>query len=198
VASRFGAAVAVVAVLVVTLAAPLPAVAHAGHGSAAGFLSGLAHPVLGIDHLVAMIAVGLWGAILRAPALWLLPVAFPLVMAFGGALGVLGTPLPYVEPIIALSAVALGLFVAFSVGMPVPASVVIVGVFALFHGHAHGAELPEAASPFAYALGFVITTGLLHLCGIALGALLRWPAGASVVRGSGALIAIVGLVFLVI
>jgi urease accessory protein len=175
---------------------PLTAAAHAGHDPGAGFLAGLAHPVLGLDHLVAMVAVGLWGAILRAPAIWLLPVVFPLVMAVGGALGVVGVPLGFVEPIIALSAIALGLLVAFSVGLPLPVSMAVVGAFALFHGHAHGTELPDAANPFAYALGFVVATGVLHVCGIALGVLLRWPAGSWLVRGGGAAIAVVGLAFL--
>ncbi|MEQ8485538.1 MAG: HupE/UreJ family protein [Pseudomonadales bacterium] len=188
--------VVVLALVAWSLLWPLTAAAHAGHDAGSGFLSGLAHPVLGADHLVAMVAVGLWGAILRAPALWLLPVVFPMVMAIGGALGVLGVPLGFVEPVIALSAVALGLLVAFAVGMPLTVAMILVGVFALFHGHAHGTELPEAANPFAYALGFVIATGLLHLCGVALGMLLRWPAGSWVVRGSGAAIAVVGLAFL--
>jgi len=171
--------------------------AHAGHGVAGGFMSGLAHPLLGWDHLVAMVAVGLWGAFLRAPAIWLLPVIFPLIMAFGGALGVIGVPVPAVETGIALSGVILGLLIAFAIRLPVVAAAVIVGVFAIFHGHAHGTELPEAANPFAYAVGFVIATGLLHLAGIAFGTLIRWPAGTWVVRAGGLAVSAVGAVFLI-
>jgi urease accessory protein len=171
--------------------------AHADHSHHGGFLAGLAHPVLGLDHLVAMVAVGLWGAILKAPALWLLPVTFPLVMAVGGALGVLGIPLGQVEPVIAVSALALGLLVAFMVRLPLAVAAILVGLFALFHGHAHGTELPDSASPFAYALGFVIATGGLHLAGVALGLLLDWRAGSWLVRGSGVLVAMVGVAFLI-
>jgi urease accessory protein len=171
--------------------------AHAGHGVADGFISGLVHPLLGWDHLVAMVAVGLWGAFLRAPAIWLLPVIFPLIMAFGGALGVVGFPMPAVETGIALSGVILGLLIAFAIRMPVIAAALIVGVFAIFHGHAHGAELPDAANPFAYAVGFVTATGLLHLAGIAFGTLIRWPAGTWVVRAGGLVVSAVGAVFLI-
>lgn len=187
------------ALLLACIAAwPLAALAHADHAHDGGFLAGLVHPVLGVDHLVAMVAVGLWGAILGAPALWLLPVTFPLVMAVGGALGVLGVPLIHVEPAIAVSAMALGLLVAFMVRLPTAISMVLVGLFAIFHGHAHGTELPEAANAFSYALGFVIATGLLHLAGIYLGTLLRWPSGAWIVRGCGVAVALVGVAFLVI
>jgi len=171
--------------------------AHAGHGVADGFLSGFVHPLLGWDHLVAMVAVGLWGVFLRAPAIWLLPVVFPLVMAFGAALGVLGMPLPAVEVGIALSGVVLGLLVAFSVRMPLAMAAVVVGIFAIFHGHAHGTELPDAVNPFAYALGFVLATGLLHLGGIAFSLLIRWPVGIWLVRAAGLAVAAVGTVFLI-
>lgn len=177
------------------LAAPL-AQAHEGAGLAGGFMSGFAHPLLGWDHVVAMLAVGLWGAFLGAPALWLLPVVFPLVMAAGGALGVLGVPLPAVEIGIAASAVALGGVVAGALRPPLWVAALLVALFAVFHGHAHGTELPQAASPLAYSLGFVVATGLLHLTGIALGLLARWPAGRIAVRGMGAGIALLGVLFL--
>ncbi len=177
------------------LAAPL-AQAHEGAGLAGGFMSGFAHPLLGWDHVVAMLAVGLWGAFLGAPALWLLPVVFPLVMAAGGALGVLGVPLPAVEVGIAVSAIALGGVVAGALRPPLWAAALLVALFAVFHGHAHGTELPQAASPLAYSLGFVIATGALHLTGIALGLLTRWPAGRIAVRGMGAGIALLGVLFL--
>ncbi len=177
------------------LAAPL-AQAHEGAGLAGGFMSGFAHPLLGWDHVIAMLAVGLWGAFLGAPALWLLPVVFPLVMAAGGALGVLGVPLPAVEIGIAASAVALGGVVAGALRPPLWVAALLVALFAIFHGHAHGTELPQAANPLAYSLGFVIATGLLHLTGIALGLLTRWPAGRVAVRGMGAGIALLGVLFL--
>ena len=177
------------------LATPL-AQAHEGAGLAGGFMSGFAHPLLGWDHVVAMLAVGLWGAFLGAPALWLLPVVFPLVMAAGGALGVLGVPLPAVEVGIAVSAIALGGVVAGALRPPLWAAALLVALFAVFHGHAHGTELPQAASPLAYSLGFVVATGLLHLTGIALGLLTRWPAGRIAVRGMGAGIALLGVLFL--
>jgi urease accessory protein len=170
--------------------------AHEGAGISGGFISGFTHPVLGWDHVVAMVAVGLWGAFLGNPAIWVLPVVFPLVMTFGGALGVLGVPIPGVETGIALSAIVLGLMVAFAVRPPLWIAAVIVGSFAIFHGHAHGTELPGAANPLAYSLGFVIATGLLHLTGIAFGLVVRWPAGRIAVQTGGGLIALAGVGFL--
>jgi urease accessory protein len=174
----------------------LPALAHVQEGQAAGFLTGLAHPVSGLDHVLAMIAVGLWGAQLGAPALWLLPVTFPLVMAFGGFLGLLGIPLPGVEAGIALSALALGLAVATSWRPPLVLAAVLVAVFAVFHGHAHGTELPEGQSGLTYSIGFVVATGLLHLAGIGIGVIQRWPAGQRVLRVLGAGVAAGGVYFL--
>jgi urease accessory protein len=174
----------------------LPALAHVQEGQAAGFLTGLAHPVSGLDHVLAMIAVGLWGAQLGAPALWLLPVTFPLVMAFGGLLGLLGIPLPGVEVGIALSALALGLAVATSWRPPLAIAALLVAVFAVFHGHAHGTELPEGQSGLTYSIGFVVATGLLHLTGIGIGVIHRWPAGRTVLRLLGAGVAAGGAYFL--
>jgi urease accessory protein len=173
-----------------------PAAAHEQAGVAGGLVSGLLHPVTGIDHLIAMVAVGLWGAQLGAPALWVLPIAFPLVMACGGVLGVLGMALPAPEVAIALSALALGSLVALRVRLPLAAACAIVAVFAVFHGHAHGRELPQAANPLAYGIGFVVATGLLHLCGIAIGTLTRWVQGERLVRVLGASIALLGMYFL--
>lgn len=182
--------------LIVALVMSGPASAHAGHELGEGFVSGFMHPILGWDHLVAMVAVGLWGAFLGVPAIWLLPVTFPLVMAVGGAAGVIGVPMPFVEPGIAISSIVLGLLIAFGLRLPLAAAGIIVGLFAVFHGHAHGAELPEAADPLAYAVGFVIATGLLHLVGIAFGMLARWPAGYRTVRAGGGVIAVVGIIYL--
>ncbi len=170
--------------------------AHTGEGINTGFASGFWHPILGWDHVVAMVAVGLWGAFLGKPGIWVLPIVFPLVMAFGGALGVLGVPIPAVETGIALSGVILGLLIVFAVQAPIWIAAVVVGVFAIFHGHAHGGELPEQFSAYGYAVGFVIGTGLLHLVGIALGFLTRSSVGTMAARGIGGAIALVGAAFL--
>ena len=172
------------------------ACAHTG-SMAGGFTSGFMHPLFGWDHVVAMVAVGLWGAFLGMPAIWILPVTFPLVMTVGGALGVAGVPLPGVEIGIALSAIVLGAMVAFAARPPIWIAAVIVATFAIFHGHAHGTELPNAADPIAYSLGFVIATGLLHLAGIAIGLVVRWPRGKVLVRACGVAISMAGVAFLV-
>ena len=174
-----------------------PAWGHAEAGQVSGFISGVWHPVSGLDHVLAMVAVGLWGAQLGNPALWLLPVAFPLVMAFGGFLGLVGVPLPGTEIGIALSGVLLGLAVATRLQPPLWIATLLVAVFAVFHGHAHGTELPEGASGLAYSAGFVMATGLLHACGIVLGLLQRWPRGKLVVRGMGCVVGFGGIYFLV-
>jgi len=171
------------------------ALAHTGEGTG-GLAAGLMHPVFGPDHVVAMVAVGLWGAFLGMPAIWMLPVVFPLVMALGGVLGILGVPIPAVEAGIASSAVALGLMVALAARPPLWAAAVLVGAFAIFHGYAHGKELPDGANAVAYSVGFVIATGLLHLAGIAFGLLARWPSGKLAVRAAGGAIAVTGVVYL--
>ncbi len=178
------------------LALAQPAFAHEQAGIAGGLASGLLHPLTGIDHMIAMVAVGMWGAQLGPPAIWLLPVTFPLVMAFGGVVGVLHIPLPMPEAVIALSAIVLGAAVAVRARVPFVAAAVVVAVFAIFHGHAHGVELPGAANPLAYGAGFVVATGLLHLCGIAIGMLSRWPAGERFIQVVGAAIAALGGYFL--
>jgi urease accessory protein len=189
------AARASLAALLVAVA--LPALAHVQQGQAAGFATGLLHPVSGLDHVVAMVAVGLWGAQLGAPAIWLLPVTFPLVMAFGGFLGLVGVPLPGVEVGIALSALLLGLAVAFEWRPPLWSAAVLVGFFAIFHVHAHGTELPPGQSGLYYSLGFVVATGCLHAIGIATGLVHRWPSGRLALRATGGLVAAAGLYFLV-
>jgi urease accessory protein len=182
--------------LAMLAASAAPGLAHSEGGLAGGFLSGMAHPISGLDHVVAMVAVGLWGAFLGAPAIWLLPIVFPVVMALGGVLGILGVAVPSVEVGIALSAVVLGLCVALALRPPLWIAAVIVGAFAIFHGHAHGTELPGSANAVAYAVGFVIATGLLHMAGIAFGLLVRWDAGRLAVRAGGGLIALAGIAFL--
>jgi urease accessory protein len=173
----------------------VPALAHTG-SSTGGFIGGFAHPLFGPDHVVAMVAVGLWGAFLGPPAIWLLPIVFPLVMAFGGVIGILGVSLPGVETAIALSAVVLGTMVALAARPPLWVAALIVGAFAIFHGHAHGAELPPGADVVAYSVGFVVATGMLHLTGIAISLLARWRAGRIAVRTAGGAIALAGVAFL--
>jgi urease accessory protein len=172
-----------------------PVFAHTG-SSTGGFAGGFAHPLFGPDHVVAMVAVGLWGAFLGPPAIFILPVVFPLVMAVGGVLGILGVPLPGVEIGIAISAIVLGLMVALAARPPLWIAAVLVGAFSIFHGHAHGAELPPGTDAVAFSVGFVVATGLLHLTGIAFGLLARWPAGRFAVRAAGGAIALAGIAFL--
>lgn len=178
------------------LAAAGPALAHEAGGAAGGFVTGFLHPMLGLDHVAAMVAVGLWGAFLGAPAIWMLPVAFPLVMALGGALGVMGVPIPAVETGIAASAIVIGVAIALAFRPPIWIAALVVAFFAIFHGHAHGEEMPAASSPLAYAAGFVTGTGLLHLAGIALGLLTRSQTGTMAVRAMGGVIAVAGVGFL--
>ena len=170
--------------------------AHDQTGAAQGFLTGLWHPISGLDHVVAMVAVGLWGAQLGPPALWLLPVTFPMVMAFGGFLGLIGVGLPGVEIGIALSALLLGVMVASEAKPPLAMAALLVGFFAIFHGHAHGTELPAGQSGVAYSIGFVVATGLLHGVGIAIGVVHRWQSGRIALRVTGAAVALAGVVFL--
>jgi urease accessory protein len=188
------------AALVVAISASLgllagPALAHTTGDTAGGFAAGFMHPPSGLDHLLAMVSVGIWGAELGAPAIWLLPIAFPLIMAFGGALGVVGVPLPAGELLIALSVVVLGSLVAMARRLPLAAALAIVGVFAVAHGHAHGVELPGSADALAFTVGFVLATGLLHLAGIGIGVLARWPQGVVAIRACGVLVALAGCYF---
>jgi urease accessory protein len=184
------------AALVLIALWPLAALAHVGSGEAGGFLSGLSHPVSGLDHVIAMVAVGLWGAQLGMPALWVLPVAFPMLMAFGGMLGLIGIPLPGVEIGIAVSAVVLGAMVLGQVRLPLFAAVGMVAFFAVFHGHAHGTELEPGQNAMLYSLGFVMATGMLHAAGITGGLIHRWDLGRQALRGAGALVTAGGLYFL--
>jgi len=173
-------------------ALPSAAGAHEG-GAGAGFASGFVHPLAGIDHVLAMLAVGLWGAQLGAPALWMLPVAFPLVMALGGVAGIVGLPLPAVELGIAASVIALGAAIALDRRPPLALAGALVAFFAVFHGYAHGAELPGRVGAVAYSAGFVLATGLIHLVGIGIGLVLKLPHGTSALRAGGAAIGIAGV-----
>jgi len=190
VSSRLAAAAA--------LLVPALAWAHVGQGDVAGgFVTGFLHPISGFDNVVAMVAVGIWGAQLGVPAIWLLPVTFPLVMAFGGVLGALGVPIPGVEVGIALSAVALGAMVLMQARPPLWVACAMVAVFGICHGYAHGAELPETANAIAYSAGFVIATESLHAIGILLGVAKQWRSGERMLRASGEAIAGCGVYFLI-
>jgi urease accessory protein len=179
----------------VLLCAP-SAFAHVQKGEAAGFLSGLKHPISGLDHVLAMVAVGLWGAQLGSPAIWVLPVAFPMVMAFGGMLGLIGVPLPGIEYGIAASAILLGVAVMFELRPPLAIAASIVAIFAIFHGHAHGTELPPGQSGLLYSIGFVIATGCLHAVGITIGTVHRWGWGQKFLRLAGAVVTMGGVFFM--
>jgi len=173
-------------------AAVLPAYAHVGAGTTSSFAAGFGHPLSGLDHMTVMIAVGLWAALKGGKAIWAWPAAFVGVMLIGGAFGMAQVPIPFVEPGILASVVALGLLVALAVDVPASLGVAVIGLFALFHGHAHGTEVPENAAGVEYMAGFALATALLHGAGIAaaLGLGLRFR---SLVRATGAACAALGV-----
>ncbi|MER9390243.1 HupE/UreJ family protein [Mesorhizobium sp. M0435] len=179
-------------VAIMLAAACKPALSHIGVGSANSFAAGLAHPLFGLDHMIVMVAVGLWAALTGRRALWAWPAVFVSLMLAGGALGIAGVPIPFVEPTILASIVALGLLIAAAADLPVAAGAAIIGLFAFFHGHAHGTEIPETAGGLEYLAGFVVTTALLHGAGIGLG-LLRGKRFRGLVRLVGAATAVAGL-----
>lgn len=182
--------------LVTALLAVSPAEAHllgdAAHTAFAGFV----HPFSGVDHVLAMVAVGLWAAQQGRPAIFVLPIAFPAVMAIGGLLGANGFALPAVETGIAASVAVLGVMVLLSVRPPLIVGAALVSLFALFHGHAHGTELPDAASPVGYGIGFLAATAILHLLGIGFGSIGHLPYGIHALRAAGSAIAVAGIVLL--
>ena len=180
-------------------ALPAAAYAHTGVGETAGLVHGFSHPVSGLDHILAMVMVGVLAFQLGGRAVWAVPATFVLVMAFGGALGMAGINVPFVETGIALSVIVLGAVVAFNVKAPLAAALGVVGLFAIFHGHAHGAEMPENATGAAYAAGFMIATALLHVAGLALGYVVGRAGerqGAFVTRAAGGIAALSGIVIL--
>lgn len=179
---------------------PTAAFAHPSIEHAAGFTHGFAHPWTGLDHVLAMVLVGMFAWQLGGRALWLVPAAFVTLMMAGGLLGATGVALPFVETGIALSIVVLGGAVACGMRVSTALAMAVVGLFAIFHGHAHGAEMPADASGLAYGLGFVIATALLHVGGIALGAgiaKLGERTGSGLVRAAGGAAAAVGMLMLV-
>ncbi|HEY0301235.1 MAG TPA: HupE/UreJ family protein [Rhizomicrobium sp.] len=181
------------------LGATAAAEAHTGEGATHGFFQGVGHPLGGLDHILAMVTVGLFAARLGGRALWLVPGAFVAMMAFGGVLGMAGLGLPFAEIGIGLSVVVLGLVVALQADMAAWAAMAMVGVFALFHGHGHGAEMPATASGLEYGIGFVLATALLHLGGVGLGLLAsrgEGRFGRRVLQGAGGAVSVAGVAIL--
>ena len=179
---------------------PIAASAHVGVGDGHGFMNGFSHPLSGSDHILAMLAVGLFAAHLGGRALWLVPVTFVSIMALAGIAGAAGVKLPFVEFGIGMSVVVLSLAVAFQFNVPTIIAMAIVGFFAIFHGHAHGAEMPESASGFAYGVGFICGTALLHAAGIGLGLAAGHAGkvyGRRIVQIGGGTMAIGGVAILV-
>jgi urease accessory protein len=175
---------------------PKHALAHITQGPIGGFEGGFAHPLTGLDHFLAMFAVGVWGAQMGGRSVWMLPVAFPLVMTIGGIAGMAGFTFPFVEIGIAISILVLGLAIAFAWQPIEIVPLALIAAFAICHGYAHGVELPNAADPAAYAAGFVLATGLIHICGILVGLLLSKPLHGWLARGLGGVIAAGGVYFL--
>lgn len=180
--------------------APTAAIAHTGVGDTSGFMHGFMHPLGGLDHQLAMILVGIFAYQLGGRALWLVPLTFVGVMALGGFLGVAGVRVPFIEAGIALSVIVLGAIVAFGARIPVAVAMGIVGLFAIFHGHAHGSEMPLDASGVAYGLGFMLATAILHAVGIGIGFLIGMTSkslGNNVYRVAGGLASLAGIAILV-
>lgn len=182
--------------LVAAAAMALPAAAHPVAHTTDGFVAGLAHPLGGFDHLLAMVATGIWGGVLGRPLIYELPVIFPAVMVVGAVTAMLGLQVLPVETGIALSVVTLGACIAFAFRARSSVAWTIVAVFGLCHGYAHGRELPSAADPFGYSLGFVLATGLLHVVGIGIGTLHRHNWGRLAMRCLGSAISIAGVCYL--
>ena len=185
------------AVALLVSLAPVPASAHVETEALGGFQSGFIHPIVGADHLLAMLAVGIWGAQMGGRNVWTLPVTFPLIMAAGAILGTSGIALPNVELGIALSVFVLGLAIAFAWKAPEWAALFLIAGFAVFHGYAHGAELPAAVDPASYAVGFVVATGLIHVIGIGIGLMLDRPWQGRLSQALGGVIALTGIYFAV-
>lgn len=180
---------------IMLLLSSAPASAHQGTGLPGGFESGFLHPLTGFDHMLAMVSVGLWGAFLGRPLIFALPMIFPSMMVIGAGIAMLGVPLPPVELGIAVSVLTLGAMILFAVRASVPVACGVVALFALFHGYAHGAELPSAADPVGYSAGFVLCTGMLHVVGIAIGTVRSRRGGEALLRAAGGAISLCGVIF---
>ncbi|MCC9625977.1 HupE/UreJ family protein [Thalassospira sp. MA62] len=184
----------------ILMAAASPALAHTGVGSVSGFGAGFGHPIGGLDHILAMVAVGILAGQMGGKSLWLVPAAFVGMMIVGGVLGMTGIPVPFVEVGIVGSIVVLGAVIAFGRQMPVGLAMALVGVLAIFHGHAHGTEMPVSATGLEYGLGFAIATALLHAAGIGLSMSaqnIAEKAAPLAVRASGGVIAATGALLFV-
>ena len=175
-------------------ASPKIVFAHTGLGGTSGLWDGLTHPITGLDHICAMVGVGLWAAQRGGRSLWIIPLAFLTVMAIGGVLGTMAISIPFVERGIVASVLILGILIAATVRLPLLVSVLIVGTFALFHGHAHGTEMQQTVSGLLYGIGFLLTTSLLHLVGIAIGWFARQSAATWLPSYAGAAIVLCGLI----
>ena len=183
-------------VMILTLLAASPALAHTGHGSTSGLLAGFGHPIGGLDHILAMVAVGILAAQQGEKSLWLLPTSFVAMMILGGVAGMLSLPLPFVELGIVGSIVLLGVAIAVGRHLPAAAAAAAVGILAVFHGHAHGSEMPAGMSGAEYGVGFALATAILHGVGIVFGLGAQKIATALApiaIRASGAAIAFVGV-----
>jgi urease accessory protein len=177
--------------------APAAALAHPGHDGAGGLVQGFVHPVTGIDHVLAMIAVGVLAALYGGRALWLVPLSFLVAMATAGAVGMAGIPVQIVEAGIGLSIIVLGLMIAFQIKLPTLVAMVVVGFFALFHGYAHGSEMPAGAARLSFAAGLLIATALLLSAGAGLGLLLqRWTSSRRLIQAGGGVMALAGIAVL--
>jgi urease accessory protein len=173
---------------ILTFALAGPALAHTGAGTTHGFAEGFGHPFSGADHILAMVCVGLWAALLGGRATWIVPAAFVVAMAAGGVAGAYGIGIPFVEAGILASIVILGLLVAFNVRLHVAAAAAVAALFAVFHGHAHGAEMPVDGSGLAYGLGFMLASAILHGAGLAAGIGLGRLVQIKAVRAAGAFV----------
>ncbi len=176
-----------------TVLAPTIVHAHTGQGEASGFMHGFTHPIGGLDHILAMVAVGIWAAQIGGQALWVVPLSFVGAMALGGIAGIAGLPMPLVEPGIVLSVLILGVLIATTAKFPLSVSAIVVGLLALFHGYAHGAEMPDNTSGLLYGIGFVLATALLHAGGIGLGLAAQKFTPQQVLRLVGGAIALSSL-----
>ena len=191
-----GLSMRILLVVAALAATAMPALAHTGVGTSSGFAAGFTHPLLGLDHLIAMIAVGLFAAARGGKALWLVPLAFVAMMIGGGALAMAGVQLPMVELGIALSVVVLGGAVALRLSLPLAGAMALVGLFAVFHGHAHGAEMPLGTSATGYVAGFVLATSLLHALGVGIGVVAGIGSrrvGQVAMRVTGSVMAVAGV-----
>lgn len=185
-------AFAILALFALLLAFPSLAHAHAGAGGAGEWMHGFLHPFSGLDHVCAMIAVGLWAAQMGGRAVWRVPLAFVSVMMLGGLLGMAAIPVTFIESGIVLSLLVLGVFIAAAVRLPLSVSIALVGVFALFHGYAHGVEMPQHAAGIGYVAGFILATALLHLSGIGVALSLKQLGRAKLLRVTGGAVALCG------